>query len=753
MKLRGPSQLVAPWLALLAACEWFAVVDPEVQRAVGAITISGDTLIVPGVGLERAVGIEVLDVDGVPFPDAAITWGSRNPSLVQVVAPGVVRSRALGESLVIASAGTASDTVRVVVAQIPASMSLTGPDTIWSARGRAFWMLAMEDSAGVDVAAAPTWSSSNPAVANAEHLVGDTSRVFAQGVVGEATLTASRDGLSVSKTIVVRQRATQMLVSYRRNQLNVGDTMSIQATVSDATSILIPDAPVQWTTSDSTVIRVSNLGLTTAVGGGTAIITVHSQAHSFSVPLTVPHLSPPLGVLRVAPATYLSDGFGEKIRLEAFVDDGVSAPVSVPAGWVSRNTSVATVDAYYATTKGNGTTWLVAQFDGRADSVALQVRRVPVMIDFQGPRTFAVTFSDGPSLYPLTRDRFGGIYQDAATTTWTIRDPSVAKVISTGVGAVAKGSTWVVVDLEGLRDSVHVTVVPQWGGNYTIAQVSDLEYFAELGIEDVRGVLRVENTTLTNLDGLETLRTALGPVLIRSNPSLTSMAGLRSLEQTGAVEIISNPNLTVALPALRVAGDIQVLGNRSHTPDAFTSLERVEQRLDIEMAGVGLSFPALEETGSFMIVNRSPASVALPELVYVANDLTVLNLVGPVALSAPRLWRVRSLTIQGNRAQLAFDLGSLTTLGRDLTVTNNLALANLADFGSITSGIRRIRIDGNAILDDVDALRRVGDALGSDPVIFEACSIDDNPRLGQEGGRLLNHLDAKFPGVGIPICD
>jgi hypothetical protein len=714
-----------------------------------------DSVVVPGVGLERSIDVDVFGVDGLPMGDADLTWGSRNPSVVQAASPGFVRSRALGETLVIASSGAVADTVRVLVAQVPASMVIAGPDTIWSAGGRALWTLKMADSAGAPIQQEPSWSSSNPAVAQVEPLSDTLHQVYAHGILGEAVQTASLYGMAISKSIAIRQRATQMQLHYTRNQLSVGDTMSIGATVFDATSMVMSAAPIQWSTSDSTVVRVSSAGLATAVGGGTAIVTVTSEAYAMTVPLTVPHVSPPPGVLRASPTSHTSDGFGEKIRIGAVVDDGVSAPISVPAAWVSRNTSVATVDAYYATTKGNGSTWLVAQFDGRSDSVAIQVQRVPVRIDFQRPPAFAVTFTSGGDVYPLTRDRFGGGSQNAAATTWTIRDPSVAKLTSSGVGAVSKGSTWVVVDLEGLRDSLHVTVIPQWGGNYTIAQPSDLAYFAELGIEDVRGVLRVENTTLTSLDGLESLRTTLGPVLIRSNASLTSMAGLRNLETVdGAIEITGNPNLTVALPALREAGSIEVLGAGSPASGAFASLERVNEQLNIDMSGASVAFPALVATGSFMVINRSPASVAMPLLTHVANDFTIQNLLGPIALSAPELWRVRSLTLHGNRSQVTLDLPALTTLGRDLTVTNNLVLTNLNELGAITSGIRRLRIDGNALLDDVDALRRVGDALGSDPVILEQCSFDANPRLGNEGALLLNYIDAKFPGLGIPlVCD
>ena len=692
-----------------------------------------------------------LDAFGGPVPDARIVWGSRSPQIVQAFGDGTVLARDYGEALVIASVGEASDTALARIVQVPETISIVAPDTIWPGVSEGRMPVTIIDSAGAPIADPPQWSTSDSSIAYAYSSVSHLAVLRAPGGTGPVTLTATLRGVSASIHLVVAQHATYLWVRSPESIRNVGDTMTVLATLRDAASREIPDIEVEWSSSDTAVAEVASTGLVTAVGGGTAVITARSGSFSGWEGVTVAHATPPEGALVVSPKARTSDGWGERIRLSAYVVDAAGDSVSVPATWTSRNEYMATVSEYFATTHRSGTTWLVAHYGGQSDSMSLHVDREPVAIDFQYPTdSIAIDLSYGASHRPVTVDRFGGIA--TPTPKWTIRDSTVVTA-GNGIGGLKKGATWVVVEMDGLTDSLHVTVIPRRWGDYTIASPEDIDRLARTGVEELRGALRIESTSLTDLDGLESLRILrFGPVFIRNNAQLRDMSGLRNVEILDASLFVeNNPNLTVALPALRAAGSLAIFNNGSIDASGFAALDSVGHELDFADVGPPLSFESLRYTGSFMIRDRGPREVRFPALERVRNDITLLNAAGLERFEAPLLWRARSVAISGNPSLEHLELPSLSTLLRDLSIERNAALADLSAFRVLTSSLRRLLIEENPSLVDATGLRQLGDALGSDPIVVEECRIRGNPGLGDRVEELVDHLDAKFPGQAVPV--
>ena len=128
-----------------------------------------------------------------------------------------------------------------------------------------------------------TWTSSNPAVAtvNARGLVRSEKN-------GTAQVSARSGNVVASVTAIVSQKASRVDIEPSRpGTLSIGQTVQITAKVLDENLQPIVGAPVTWISSDEAVTTVSDQGLVTAVGNGTAQITARSGSAQVVTTVTV----------------------------------------------------------------------------------------------------------------------------------------------------------------------------------------------------------------------------------------------------------------------------------------------------------------------------------------------------------------------------------------------------------------------------------------------------------------------------------
>jgi hypothetical protein len=113
------------------------------------------------------------------------------------------------------------------------------------------------------------------------------------GTLGANTLTASVTvGTTTLKTTftvtaTAGAAATVTLTPASIPNLSPGQTAQLTARVADAAGNVLTNPPLQFTTSSADVATVSNTGLITAVGSGTATITATSGTATGSVAVTV----------------------------------------------------------------------------------------------------------------------------------------------------------------------------------------------------------------------------------------------------------------------------------------------------------------------------------------------------------------------------------------------------------------------------------------------------------------------------------
>lgn len=208
-----------------------------------------------------------------------------------------------------------------------------------------------------------------------------------------------------------------------------------------------------------------------------------------------------------------------------------------------------------------------------------------------------------------------------------------------------------------------------WNGNLTLNTQSAVDAF---NFTEVNGTLTISGFGITNLYGLSEL-TSCKSLIILSNPSLTNILGLASLEQI-------DDNFTISNNAL------------------LTNL-------------VGLS--SLESVTDFFTISNNPQLANLDGLLSftdipsLSGRLTIQNNIGLTNVNGlSSVTRLAGLTIKNNPALTNVNgLLNLTRIGfSGLVIDNNDALVNLDGFANCGGTSGDLIINNNLLLLNVDGL-------------------------------------------------
>ena len=270
--LSATALLIAVWAY---ACGDGAVEPPPTEPPPPAatpttVTVTPETVALSAIEDTARLAAEVRDQNGQVMAGATVSWSSSD-ILVAVVNAGVVKAVDNGTVTVTATAGSASGTVEVTVAQkaemvtmSPAADTLLVGDTVR-------FSAAAADANGHAVANAEfTWASGDTLVAavDAEGLVTGVS-------AGEAEITATSAGATgrAQLTVVVLGPPEVIAVSPAADTITAGRTVRLAAEAFDANGFVVGGAEFVWSSSDASVARVDASGLVTALALGRATVT------------------------------------------------------------------------------------------------------------------------------------------------------------------------------------------------------------------------------------------------------------------------------------------------------------------------------------------------------------------------------------------------------------------------------------------------------------------------------------------------
>ena len=280
--------------------------------------------------------------------------------------------------------------------------------------------------------AAVSWASSAASVAT----VSSTGLVTAVGN-GTATITATAGSASGSATVTVAQEVSAVAISPAADTLVAGDTLRLAAEATDANGRPVAGPAFDWTSSDTLVAVVDDLGLVTGVGAGEAEVTATAAGVTGRAELTV--VTPVPTTVAVSPDTVALTALGQTAQLDVEVRDQIGRVMEgVPVSWSSADTTVAAVDSTgLVTAAGNGTATITATAGSASGSatvtVAQEVSAVAV-----SPATDTLVAGDTLGLAAEATDANG---RPVAGTEfdWASSDTLVAVVddvgLVTGVGA------------------------------------------------------------------------------------------------------------------------------------------------------------------------------------------------------------------------------------------------------------------------------------------------------------------------------
>lgn len=229
-----------------------------------------------------------LNSQGQALTGRSFRWTSSNPAVASVTPDGLVTGMAIGNATVTVECEGTVDQLSVQVTQIPVASVAISPASLTLLTGTNTQLVAVvKDSAGNALSTLGRnviWTSSNLTVAS----------VTGNGVLSAIAAGTSDVQLLVDQvpsqvlTVTVTQKpVVSVTVTPQAQQLKVGFSVQLQATLRDIDGNVLANRPVNWTTSDGTLATVSANGQVQAVAVGTVTITATSEGVNGTAVITV----------------------------------------------------------------------------------------------------------------------------------------------------------------------------------------------------------------------------------------------------------------------------------------------------------------------------------------------------------------------------------------------------------------------------------------------------------------------------------
>jgi hypothetical protein len=184
------------------------------------------------------------------------------------------------------------------------------------------------------------------------------------------------DSLSIDASRIVASIDVQLASS----SIKAGETTQATATLKDRRDKPVT-APVQWSSSDTTIATVSGSGLVRGIVAGNVMIIATNRTVTGSAPLTVtaadPTIAPVASVAVALAASTLNPG--QTTQAAATTRDASGNVLTGRAiAWTTNNASIATVSsAGLVTAVANGNALIVATSEGKSGNALLTVQSTP----------------------------------------------------------------------------------------------------------------------------------------------------------------------------------------------------------------------------------------------------------------------------------------------------------------------------------------------------------------------------------------
>ena len=204
------SLMLLAGVALAAACGDDTTEPPPEPPRATTITVTPATTEFTALGATSQLSAEVRDQNGQLIAGATVNWGSSSPEVATVDATGLATAVGNGSATITASAGTASGSAAVTVAQEASEVVVSPPADTVPVGDTVRLEAEVRDANGHALTgdASLTWSSSDPSVATV-----DGSGLVSGVALGTATITAASASLQGTAQITVGDVDRAVLVA------------------------------------------------------------------------------------------------------------------------------------------------------------------------------------------------------------------------------------------------------------------------------------------------------------------------------------------------------------------------------------------------------------------------------------------------------------------------------------------------------------------------------------------------------------
>ncbi|MDB4916314.1 MAG: Ig domain protein group 2 domain protein [Gemmatimonadetes bacterium] len=547
-----------------------------------AVTLKGALI----VGEAAPAAFVASDASGNALSGRTAVWSSRNAAVASVTAAGVVTAVSVGTATIDAVVGGITGSATVVVNPVPPApvkaVNVSVKTNLIVAETVTAFASTLDASGGALTGRAVTWSSSNSDVVSVS-AIGAVTAVAA----GTATISATSEGIQGTATIVVSlppSAVKTVMVRLVDPTPFPGLTSQAIATTLDVNGVVLTGKSITWSSSNSAVATVSELGIVTAVSSGAAAITATSEGQIGSAIITV--LPPPgaIGTVIVT-ANPQTITVGHTSTLTVVLRDNTNAIVTGHSiTYSTSNPTVAVVSATgIVTGVAPGTVSIFAQSEGRTGTVSMVVSPVAISQVLVNASSLTVQPLLSTQASATTRDADNNVLT-GRTVTWASSNPAAAIVSTTGlVTGVASGTTSITATSEGISGSVTISVPPVATVNATavntIRQPGQTTQ-ATASLLDAASVVAVNrsvtwsssNPAVATVNSSTGLVTALGPGTTNIQAASEGITGFVVITvppvatiNVTAVATILQPTQTTQATAVLLDASAAVATNRTVT--------------------------------------------------------------------------------------------------------------------------------------------------------------------------------------------
>lgn len=312
---------------------------------VASVTFSTESQTVE-MGSTAQLSFEIRDGAGnlIDPADVTIDFSSNATGVATVSGTGLVMPVAPGTAVITIEVGSVTDTITITVISEISSIVVALAETDLVSDETATLDVTVLDAEGDPVTdPALTFTSSDESVATV-----DEDGVVTAVAEGDATITVAGGG--ESDTIVVTVFAAMsggLSLIGNAFTATLADAITINdlVVVRDAGGVVIPDAELEFTTTNGTIVTVDGTGLLSALTMGTALVTVTSPDATGSATFRLNVVDADiLDVLELDPGAATLE-VGETVTLTASATTTTGGPVEgLLVAYSSDDETVATVD-------------------------------------------------------------------------------------------------------------------------------------------------------------------------------------------------------------------------------------------------------------------------------------------------------------------------------------------------------------------------------------------------------------------------